>query len=194
MVNHPKTIMKITTQKNIILPSWVDHYKFDTLSLMNDIDKMELVIELAQQNILKRTGGPFSALVINSESNEVVSVGLNLVESMKTSIAHAEIVALLLAQANIGNYRLHDGTYELISLAQPCSMCYGAIFWSGIKKVIYGATKQDVQEITGFDEGPLPSDWIDEMKKRDISIISRVNQKKACEVLSLYVENDGLIY
>lgn len=155
---------------------------------------MDAVIELAHQNIINGTGGPFAAVVVDRGRDHIVSIGLNLVEYMKTSIAHAEIVALLLAQASVNRYRLDDSNYELITLAQPCCMCYGAIFWSGIKKVIYGATREDVQRITRFDEGPLPSNWIDELAQRDISITSGSYRDKACQVLSQYVEKNGLIY
>jgi len=67
---------------------------------------MSFVIEAAQLNISKSTGGPFAAAVFETESGKLVSLGVNLVTSEGLSILHAEIVAFALAQKKIGSYDL----------------------------------------------------------------------------------------
>ena len=186
--------MQFEKNKIISLPTWLDTIKSNEISCENDIDKMNIVIELAKKNIENHTGGPFSAAVFDCNSNEIISFGVNLVEPMQTSIAHAEMIALIFAQQNLKTHRLDTGVYELISLAQPCAMCYGALFWSGIKRLVYGATKEDVQFLTGFDEGPLPENWIIELNKRGVDVIGKIRQNEACHVLSSYIENNGNLY
>ena len=186
--------MQIKQSKTIKLPKWIENFSFDNIHLRNNNDKIDLVANLAKKNIEYSTGGPFAAIVLDMTDNKIISIGVNIVVKEKTSIAHAEIIAIMLAQTHINSYRLCENTYELISLAQPCSMCYGAIIWSGIKRLIYGANRNDVENILGFDEGPLPKNWQIEYKNRHIEIIKNVNRKKACEALEMYKENKGLIY
>ena len=44
----------------------------------------------------------------------------------------------------------------MITSSKMCIMCLGNVIWSGLTKVTYSADTNDVQEITGFDEGPVP--------------------------------------
>ena len=46
--------------------------------------------------------------------------------------------------------------FQIVVNAQMCAMCLGAVIWSGVKEVCYAATSREVEQITGFDEGPLP--------------------------------------
>ena len=73
-------------------------------------------------------------------------------------------------------------------------MCGGALLWSGIKKLVYGATKNDVEELVGFDEGPVHPDWNNEMKKRGIDIVSEVLRDEARSILKRYKIKGGILY
>jgi tRNA(Arg) A34 adenosine deaminase TadA len=67
-----------------------------------DADRMRLCHRLAERNHWEGSGGPFAALVIDSECGEVISAGVNLVLGSGLSPAHAEVVALSLAQSRLG--------------------------------------------------------------------------------------------
>ena len=128
---------------------------------------MSLVIEAAQRNISEGTGGPFAAAVFEMESGKLISLGVNLVLSQGLSILHAEMVAFALAQKKIGSYDLgrYDlPAHELVTSIEPCAMCFGAIPWSGVRRVIAGARDADARSI-GFDEGPKMKDWRSELEK-----------------------------
>ena len=186
--------MDLKNRKTLSLPKWTDQMEFDRITVKSDTEKMEFVLKLAEENVKNHTGGPFAAAIFNMNNNEIISIGLNVVTSENTSIAHAEIMAIILAQSYKNHYRLDKGEYVLVSSAQPCAMCYGAIFWSGIKKLMYGASKKDVESICGFDEGPLPENWIQELGKRGIEVLENVAVESARKILYLYHETNGIIY
>lgn len=179
--------------KIIELPSWMDSTASDQ-EFYKVEEQMKFVLQLADKNVKEKTGGPFGAAVFEESTGELISVGVNLVVESNCSTAHAEIVAISLAQEKLKNYRLDEKSYVLVSSAQPCVMCAGALLWSGIKKLVYGSNKNDVEEIVGFDEGPIHPDWINEMKKRDIEIISEVLRDEANEVLKEYKRSEGIVY
>ena len=156
---------------------------------------MRLVIDLARQNIEHKTGGPFGAAVFESGTGRLVAVGVNLVESSNCSIAHAEMVAIALAQQAVGHYDLSHGggAHELVTSTEPCAMCLGAIPWSGVRRVVCGARGEDACEI-GFDEGAKPADWVTALKNRDIEVVRDVLGPEAKAVLQDYLKSGGPIY
>jgi tRNA(Arg) A34 adenosine deaminase TadA len=171
------------------LPSWCRIFLSQIEHFESDEDKMMLAVELSKQNVLLGTGGPFGAAVFDG-AGRVVSVGVNVVESSGCSVAHAEMMALMLGQRVLGRHRLNGvdgvGEYVLATSAQPCSMCFGALPWAGIDRLVCGATREDVEDIAGFDEGPLPADWQGELAKCGISVVTGVLQEEAAAVLKEY--------
>jgi len=157
--------------------------------------RMRFVIELSRANVERRTGGPFGAAVFEAGSGQVVGAGVNLVEASNCSFAHAEILAIATAQQTVGHYDLGGGTtaYELVTSAEPCAMCLGAIPWSGIRRVVCGARGEDACAI-GFDEGAKPTDWVGELRKRGIDVLRDVLRGEAQAVLRQYAQAGGLIY
>jgi tRNA(Arg) A34 adenosine deaminase TadA len=146
-------------------------------------------------------GGPFGAAVFEIESGKLIAPGVNLVLPLNSSLAHAEAVAIMAAEQALGTHDLGAAELppmELVTSAQPCIQCYGIIWWSGVQRLIIGATKEDVESITGFVEGPLPENWIDELGARDplkpITVIQNVLGDEARAVLRKYRERGGAVY
>jgi tRNA(Arg) A34 adenosine deaminase TadA len=157
---------------------------------------MLFVIELAQKNISHGTGGPFGAAVFERATGKPVAVGVNLVVRSSCSHAHAEMVAIALAQHRIGSYTLSvpgSQEHELVTSCEPCAMCFGAIIWSGITRLVCGASSSDAQS-AGFDEGPKPQKWIEELEKRGIEVVTGVCKIEAERVLKNYIDAGGIIY
>jgi tRNA(Arg) A34 adenosine deaminase TadA len=73
-------------------------------------------------------------------------------------------------------------------------MCTGALVWSGVTTLVYGAAKEDVEIIVGFDEGPVHPNWIEEYRKRGIDVVEKVCQEKSRKVLTLYKNKSGIVY
>jgi len=153
------------------------------------------VIELAERNVREKTGGPFAAGVFD-ERGRLVACGVNLVESAKCSILHAEMVALAMAQKALGRFDLGDGgraDYELVTTTEPCAMCYGALSWSGVSRLVCGARDEDARRI-GFDEGPKLKNWGEELEARGIEVVRDVLRNEARRVLDDYAGGGGKIY
>lgn len=179
------------------LPAWVADYLVQQPETYPTQDsRMDLVIKLAQLNIQYGTGGPFGAGVFRLDTQELVAPGVNLVLSSKSSIAHAEVVAMLMAQQLVGSHNLGAigfPTHELVTSCEPCSMCLGAISWSGVRHIVCGARGSDAEAV-GFDEGPKPANWILELELRGIAVTTDISRGKAASVLQQYVQSGGEVY
>jgi tRNA(Arg) A34 adenosine deaminase TadA len=178
------------------LPGWVEEYvRRNDQIFSGDDEKMHVAVELSRLNI-SHDGGPFGAAIFNMENGTLIAPGINLVTSLDTSIAHAEIVAILGAQQALGSFDLGGEGMppcELFSSTEPCAMCLGAIPWSGIRRLVCGAADSDARRI-GFDEGAKPDDWIGTLENRGISVVQGVLREEARAVLNDYQRNDGIIY
>ena len=180
----------------LTLPEWVDQVisrhdaSFETIE-----SKMRLVLELAGINIAQKTGGPFGAGVFEAGTGRLIAPGVNLVTSSNCSLAHAEIVAIGLAQQRLGTFDLSQGgtVYELVTSTEPCAMCLGAIPWSGIRRVVCSARGQDACAI-GFDEGAKPADWVQALQDRGIEVTCDVLGDEGRAVLQEYLAGGGPIY
>lgn len=183
------------TELTLSLPAWLEA-EIGPPQVHADAEaRVGLAIRLARRNVEEGTGGPFGAVVFDADGG-VVAAGVNLVLPQHCSAAHAEVVAFMAAQARLGRARLNeDGArYTLATSAQPCAMCYGASFWAGIDALEIGARSQDVMELSEFDEGPLPADWIGELERRGIAVRRDVLREQAREVFHRYAELGGARY
>ncbi len=87
------------------LPEWVDRVLENAPSVYPTIEaRMQLAIELSRWNVQYETGGPFGAAIFNVQTNQLVAPGVNLVVSANCSIAHAEVLAIMLAQQRVGHW------------------------------------------------------------------------------------------
>ena len=69
-------------------------------------------------------------------------------------------------------------------------MCFGAIPWSGVNRLICGARDKDARDV-GFDEGPKVKNWVAELRSRGITVLRDVLRKEAVAVLSEYAATAG---
>jgi tRNA(Arg) A34 adenosine deaminase TadA len=174
------------------VPSWIEE-EFDLLApLSSDEDKMRLTVELAARNVA-HGGGPFGALIVETLSGRVLSVGANWVMRERSSLLHAEIAAIAFGQRALGSHTFAVGSYELIASSEPCVQCLGATVWSGVKRLVTGATVADAEAI-GFDEGPRSADWRAELAARGIETATGVLALEAKRVLVDYAARGGAIY
>jgi tRNA(Arg) A34 adenosine deaminase TadA len=181
---------------NLCLPGWIDELLPDPQKVYPTVEsRMALAIDLARRNVETGTGGPFGAAVFELTDGLLIAPGVNLVIPSGCSAAHAEIVALTLAQQQTGCYRLGlDGRrYELVSSTEPCAMCLGAVPWSGVARLVCGARDEDARQI-GFDEGVKPTHWITELEQRGIEIVRDICRDEAAAVLRKYRDQGGEIY
>jgi tRNA(Arg) A34 adenosine deaminase TadA len=180
----------------IRLPDWLKNFVATSPEVFPNVeDRMRFVIAIARQNVQRETGGPFASAVFE-HSGRLIAPGVNMVVTSNCSVLHAEIVALVLAQKTLGRYDLSDEGrlhYDLVAAAEPCAMCFGAIPWSGVRRLVCGARDEDARAI-GFDEGPKLDDWVAALNNRGIAVLRDVLREEAAVVLREYVAAGGTIY
>lgn len=160
-------------------------------------ERMAAVIEFSRLNFVNETGGPFAAGVFERDSGRLVVIGVNRVVASNCSSAHAEIMALSLAQQRLGTYDLGGArlpAHQLVVNWRPCAMCYGAVPWSGVRSLVVAGDGPELEAITGFDEGPCHPDWRRELEKRGIEVVQDVLREEAIAVYREFAASRQLVY
>ena len=101
---------------------------------MTDIEYMKMALVEAQK-AFEKDEVPIGAVVVCK--GRIIARAHNLTEMLNDVTAHAEMQAITAAATNIGGKYLNDCT--LYVTVEPCPMCAGALAWSQIGKVVYGA-------------------------------------------------------
>jgi tRNA(Arg) A34 adenosine deaminase TadA len=180
----------------IAYPEWVAGVVDWQRVYPGDEDKMRLAIAVSRENVVRGSGGPFGAAVFERDTGRLVSVGMNSVVRLRNCTLHAEMVAFMTAQHRVGRFSLSgDGlpVHELITSCEPCAMCLGATLWSGVKRVVYGAAREDASRLR-FEEGPVFPQSYRYLEERGIAIVRGVLRAEAAAVLELYRASSGPIY
>ncbi|MBT8047324.1 MAG: nucleoside deaminase [Xanthomonadales bacterium] len=187
--------MALNTTCSFTLPGWLEPFVAGwDAPLASAEQRMALAVALAAENVKHHTGGPFGAIVIEEHSNRLLGVGVNLVTAVELSMAHAEMVAVSLAQGASGHWNLGAGKeVQLVTSCEPCAMCFGAVPWSGVRSIVWGACREDA-EAAGFDEGDKPADWQESLERRGITTRGGVLRREAARVLARYASRSGAIY
>jgi tRNA(Arg) A34 adenosine deaminase TadA len=152
----------------------------------NDKSLLLRAIEIAGDAVIKG-GGPFGAVI--SRGNSIISESYNMVVLTKDPTAHAELLAIREAASVIGSHDLSDCT--LYSSCEPCPMCLGAIYWAGIKKVVYACDRADAER-AGFSDNLIYEEIMLDPANRKISFI-RLNDTGCKEVFRKWDELDDKI-
>ncbi len=115
-----------------------------------DIEFMQLAIQLAAEHMRAMDGGPFGAVIVRE--NKIISTGWNRVTSTNDPTAHAEIVALRAAAAQLGTFVLEG--CALYTSCEPCPMCLGAAYWARVGRIVFAGGRADAAR-AGFDDDLL---------------------------------------
>jgi tRNA(Arg) A34 adenosine deaminase TadA len=160
-------------------------------------ERMAEVIRFSRLNLEENTGGPFAAGVFERESGRLIVIGVNRVVPSNCTSAHAEVMALSLAQKILGTWDLGGRdlpAHQLVVNWRPCAMCYGATIWSGVRSVVIAGSGPELEEITGFDEGPVHPHWRGEWQRRGIELIEDVLREEAIQVYRQFAASQQLVY
>ena len=104
---------------------------------MTDEDFMKQAL-LQAQNAFDDDEVPVGAVVVSS--GKIIARGYNQVERLNDPTAHAEIIALTSAFNFLGSKYLPDASIYIT--VEPCLMCAGALYWSKIGRIVYGASDE----------------------------------------------------
>jgi tRNA(Arg) A34 adenosine deaminase TadA len=185
----------LTGEIRVGLPAWVSDTIDPQRSYGTDEERMAVAVGLARENVRRGSGGPFGAAIFEPDGR-LIAVGVNRVVPLGNSVLHAEIVAIMMAQARLGTWSLAlEGMpgHELFTSCEPCAMCLGAIQWSGVKRVVWAATREDAGRLQ-FDEGPVFRASYVYLTARGIRFEAGPLREEARAVLDEYGSGGGEIY
>jgi guanine deaminase len=111
-------------------------------------------IELASTGSKAGHGRPFGAVIVRD--GKLVAEAHNEVISQNDPTAHAEVLAIRRAAAALGSRDL--SACDVYVNGMPCPMCYSAMYWSGLRKIYYGCSAEQLAQIIGIDDTELYAD------------------------------------
>ncbi len=191
MQEHPQRIALTT-------PEWLIRRVAELPEYIPNVEeRMRLILEFARRNVEEDTGGPFAAGVFEVENGRLIAIGVNRVVHTGCSSAHAEVMALSLAQQRLQTFDLGGAglpDHELVVNWRPCAMCFGALLWSGVRLLTIAGSGPELEELTGFDEGPIHPDWITELSKRGISVRQNILRQEAEELFRWFRTTGRMVY
>ena len=147
---------------------------------MNEQDRhfMMRAIALAREGMSLNDGGPFGAVVVRA--GQIIGEGNNRVTSTNDPTAHAEIIAIRQACANLKTFQLDDCT--IYTSCEPCPMCLGAMYWARPARVFFACTRADAASI-GFDDDFIYTELEKPREDREMAMIALMRDE-ALEVFS----------
>jgi tRNA(Arg) A34 adenosine deaminase TadA len=190
---HPSIVHPVI---HVEYPDWVDAVVDWQRVYGSAEERMGVAVAVARENVERGSGGPFGAAIFETESGRLLAVGMNSVVRLGNCVLHAEMVAFMMAQQRVGSFTLHAPNlpeHELHTSCEPCAMCLGAALWSGVRRVVIGAAREDATRLA-FDEGPVFPESYRYLEERGVRIVRDVRRDEARAVLDLYRERDGRIY
>lgn len=138
-------------------------------------------IELARQNVLAGTGGPFAALIVRD--GQIIAEAANSVTTTNDPTAHGEVNAIRKACAVLGTFSLAG--CEIYSSCEPCPMCLAAIYWARLGAIYYGSNQQDAAK-AGFDDAFLYEELRRSSDNRSIPSVQLL-QSEAWEAFATWI-------
>src|SRR5512137_732278 len=108
---------------------------------------MRRALAEARRNLRRADGGPFGACILRG--GRVIAAARNTVLARCDPTCHAEVNAIRLAARRLGTHDLAGCT--ICSTTEPCPMCFSAIHWAGIDRIVYGSRIADAARL-GFRE------------------------------------------
>lgn len=147
----------------------------------NHNEFMKKAIELARKNFDELNGGPFGAIIV--KDNTIVGKGYNHVIKNNDPTAHAEVLAIRDACKNLQTYDLKDCI--IYTSCEPCPMCLGAIYWSGIQKIYYAADRNDAEK-AGFNDSFIYKEFSIPKENRSIPL-KMIGEKNGKELFKDWI-------
>lgn len=144
----------------------------------------------ALAHLAEQAGGPFGACLVKGD--EVLALTHNTVLKDRDPTSHAEMNAIRLAAAKLKTYDLSG--CEIYTTTEPCPMCFAAIHWARLGRVIYGTTIQEVARL-GFHEMTIGSQQMRTLGKSPVTIYPAFLLAECRQLLKIWEQIPGrLVY
>jgi tRNA(Arg) A34 adenosine deaminase TadA len=155
---------------------------------MNDTKYMQMAIDIARVGMSKG-GSPFGCCIVKGD--KVVACEHNVVLQTLDSTAHAEVTALRVACKNLQTIDLAGCT--LYSTTEPCPMCFSAIHWANVDKIIFGAGIEDAMS-AGFRELTISNEQMKSLGGSKLVIVRGMMAEENRALFKEFVAKGGRTY
>ena len=142
---------------------------------MSDKKFMILAVKRALAGV-KKGQAPFGACIV--KNNKVISCEHSIVLKSKDPTMHAEVYAIRKASKKLKSINLKNCI--IYSTVEPCPMCFSAIHWAKISKIVYGASEDDAKR-AGFHELMIHDKKLKSLGKSKIKLVSGFMKKECLE-------------
>ncbi|GAA1058473.1 tRNA-specific adenosine deaminase [Agromyces luteolus] len=146
-----------------------------------DLARLRRCVELARQ-ARERGDHPFGSVVVTADGRVVE--GMNTVVTRRDPTGHAETNVVREAAATLDEAELATAT--LYTSTEPCAMCSGAIYWSGIPRVVFALSEAGLRDLVAEQEGvptlSLPSREVFARGGRPVEVVGPADLPEAVEV------------
>ena len=156
--------------------------------MTDDERYMHLALEACRAGV-EQGQSPFGACIVRE--GQVLAVAHNHVWLKTDATAHAEVVAIRAACQAVGEVHLAGGT--LYSTTEPCPMCFTAIHWARIERIVFAASIADAQAF-GFNELPISNARLKELGGAPVILTPDVLRDEAVALYRLWQARGGRSY
>lgn len=132
---------------------------------------LELAIKMAGDN-MEEGGGPFGAVIVR-DGNIIARAGNRVVPGHDPT-AHAEVMAIRMAAESLGTHDLAECT--IYASCEPCPMCLGAIYWAGIRRIVYASDRYRAAE-AGFNDNHIYEELALDNGERSIAMVRGMKEE-----------------
>jgi len=149
---------------------------------------MQLVIDKTRAGV-EKGNWPFGACI--AMYGQPIVVTYNIVLETHDPSAHAEVNAIRQACKQLNTIDLSG--YEIYTSCAPCPMCFSAIYWSGIRRIIYGAFPEDYS-VLGFISFIVHPEKMAEISHVKLEIKGGLLREENQALFDLYYAKYGKVY
>ncbi len=146
----------------------------------NDERYMRMAIEKAKKGVAYGQT-PFGACIVKDD--EVIVCEHNVVWKNMDITAHAEVHAIREACKKLGTVNLSECV--IYSTCEPCPMCFSAIHWAKISKIVYGTSISDAENV-GFNELHISNDTMKELGNSPVEIVGDFLKNESLELFETF--------
>ena len=158
------------------------------LVVTSDEKWMRMAIDKARE-ALDKGQTPFGAVIV--KNGELVVAAHNVVWETTDITAHGEVTAIRLACRKLNTIDLRG--CEIYSSTEPCPMCFSAIHWSGMGRIVFGASIADAK-MAGFNELTLSNQDMKRIGGSKVELVGGVLKEESVEVFREFLRRGGAVY
>ena len=148
---------------------------------MNDTEFMREALDICRQGI-EFGQSPFGACIVADD--QIIARTHNRVWATTDPTAHAEVCCI--REACTARGRVHLPECTIYSTTEPCPMCFSAIHWARIPRIVYAATIDDARSF-GFNELPISNVKLKEISGTKVEIVASPLRPEALDLYRLWL-------